>query len=193
MVKLTSLSTGASGDVAEGDVLEDDLALDGRGFDRVGLLGNDVVGIEDGANAVDADRSLRNGVGGGGQVFHRLEELAEVRQVHGQRADRHRSGQDQGRAAPQHDGRAQRDRNGHHRREHRLDSPRGQSGVHRGMADVGQIRLLHVLAAEGLHHLHGFQTLLHHGDDLALLLADLVGGLLHRLLEARYKEQQKRA
>ena len=76
-------------------MLEGDLALNGRRRDRVGALGNDVIGVENGANTIDPDGSLGNGVGGGGQVFHRLEELAQVRQVNGKSTDRHHVFQDQ--------------------------------------------------------------------------------------------------
>ena len=56
-----------------------------------------------------------------------------------------------------------------------------------------KLLLLQVLASERLYGLHRFQALLHHGHDLGLFLADFVGRLLHRLLEARYEEQQERA
>ena len=85
-------------------MVKNDVALDEARLDGVGLLRNDRVGVEDCANAIHANRGLRNRIGGSGKVLDRLEELAQVRQINRERADRHRSGEDERGPAPQHHG-----------------------------------------------------------------------------------------
>src|SRR5271157_5013160 len=125
------------------------------------------------------------------KVLDWLEELAQVRQVDREPADRHRSHQDERCSAPQHYGGTQSNDNGHQRAEQRFHPAGGQSGTHCRLAYFLEFLLLHVLPPKGFDDPHGFQTLLHHGNDFRLLFADLVRRLLHRLLESRYEEQQE--
>ena len=60
------------------------------------------------------------------------------------------------------------------------------------VADRGEVLLLLVLPPVGRHDPHRLETLLHHRDDLGLVLADLVRRLLDRPVEARDEEQQER-
>ena len=62
--------------VAKGDVLEFDFAGEGLGLKAVGFFGDDGVGIENGADAFDADCGLCDSVGRSRKIFDRLEELA---------------------------------------------------------------------------------------------------------------------
>ena len=97
-----------------------------------------------------ATDGLRDGVRHLREVLHRLEELRQVREEHGQRAGGHRAGEDQRRAAPQHEPGAQRDDDRHHRREQRLDLARLERRVDRRAARRRHARHLEVLPAERL-------------------------------------------
>ena len=65
-----------------------------------------------------------------------------------------------------------------------------ESRAYGRLADVVEKVFFCLLLAEGFDDLHGLQALLGHGDDLALLLADLVGCLLDGLLEPCDEEQK---
>ena len=101
---------GRGGIVSEGNVFEFDVASERFGFERIGLLGGDSVGVEDCANALRANGSLRDGVGGSGEIFDRLEELGEVCKVDGELAHRHRVSEDKSRPTPKDDGGTERRR-----------------------------------------------------------------------------------
>ena len=60
------------------------------------------------------------------------------------------------------------------------------------MADRSELILLEFLAAKGLDDADRLQTLLHDGDDIALIAAHLVRRVLHLAVEARDEQQQKR-
>ena len=102
------------------------------------------------------------------------------------------AGDDQQRAAPQHEARAQRDDDRHDRREQRLDPARLERGVDRRAARRRHPAGLEVLPAERLDDAHRAQALLDDGDDVALPLAHLALHFLDRLLEAHHEQQQER-
>ena len=60
------------------------------------------------------------------------------------------------------------------------------------MLTTSKLLLLEIFAPERLHHAHGFQALLHGGDDVALLFAYFVSGGFYVALEAGNEEQQER-
>ena len=177
--------------VGEGHMLQHDLALEPARIARVRLLRNDRVGVENRLDTFQADRCLRDDIGHFREVLHRVEELIEVGEKHRQRANGHRVAQNQSRPAPEHKSHAKRDGHRDNRGEQRLDAPRLQGRLHRLHARVLEARFLHILPAERLDRAHGFQALLHDGDDVALALAHLVRGVLHGFLETRDEEQQE--
>ncbi len=149
--------------------------MQGFGLEAVGVLGDDGVGVEDGADALDADGGLGDGVGGGGEVLDGLEELGEVGEVDGEFADGHGAGEDERRSAPEHDGGADRDGNGDDRREERLDAAGLERRADGGLADIVEELFFCLLLAEGFDDLHRFEALLDYGDDLRSALCGLRG------------------
>ena len=107
-------------------------------------------------------------------------------------ADRHRVGEHERGAAPEHDPGADRSDDRDHRREHRLDLPRLERRLNGCVADRRQVLLFLVLPAVGLHDADRLEPLLHHRDDFGLMLADVVGRLLDGLVEAGDEEEQER-
>ena len=77
--KLTPLSTGDVGSVAELHLVEADRAPDRRRQHAcVGSFRDHVVGVENGAHPIHSDRRLRDGIRHAGKVFHRLEKLGQI-------------------------------------------------------------------------------------------------------------------
>src|SRR5262247_3363593 len=68
----------------------------------------------------------------------------------------------------------------------------GERGVYRCLAYVVKPRLFELLPTESFHDPDGFETLLHHGDDVALMEPDLMGGALDHAVEPGDKQQQER-
>ena len=179
--------------VSEGHVLESDIALHSGGSNASSRSGRMASVCNMACTRSTPTRRLRDGVGGGRQVLHRLKKLAQVGQIDGQRANGHRVPQDKRRAPPQNNRSTKRD----------VMVTIGESidftlRAFNAAATVAWLTSASACcsmscASEGLHHLHRLQSLLHHGDDVRLLLAHFVGSLLHRLLEARDEEQQERS
>ena len=104
--------------ITEGNVIECDRTADATEIDRVRALMNDVVGGKDLLDAFQRDRRLGNRAGHAREIFHWLEKLHEVSQVHGQRSRRHGPGHDQRCASPEHYGGAERNHDAYHWRQH---------------------------------------------------------------------------
>src|SRR5580698_1901975 len=142
--------------VVESNMLELNFAFNVARLDGIFAFGNNVVGVEDGANAIDANGGLGDGISGGGQVFYRLEKFGEVSEIDGESADGHAAGENQVRAAPENDGRAKSDGDRYHRREQRFYFAGGQSCIDGSEADGRELSFFGLLPLNGFDDLHGF-------------------------------------
>ena len=140
--------------VSEGHVVKRDLAASRSRLARIWTFRNYRVRFEDRLNALDTNRSLRDGIGHLGEILHRLEEFVEVRKKDGQRAHRHGSGQNEGRAMPKHDCGTQSHSHGDDGREQRLHFASLERSIDGGAAYFAQFLLFQILPAECLHDAH---------------------------------------
>ena len=163
------------GIVAEGYVVKVDLTVQGDGLETVGIVGDDGVGVEDFADALDAYGNLGDGVGGGGEIFYGLEEFGEIGEIDGEFADGHGVGDNQ--AAPRQSTMAVQIATV------MLTTGESSALMLRALSAAVTVASLTIieqvffrlLLAEGFDDLHGFEPLLGDGDDLALFFADFLG------------------
>src|SRR5271156_3007467 len=78
--------------VGESYMIEFDLALQSLWLPPVRTFRNDAVSIQNSADALNADRRLRDGIGHGGQVLHGLEEFVQIGKKNSQCACGHDPG-----------------------------------------------------------------------------------------------------
>ena len=172
-------------------MIEFDLTGQRLRLETIRALRDDGVGVEDGADALGAHRSLRNGIRRSGEILNGLEELRQVSEVDRQLSYSHRACEDERRPAPEHDGRAKCNGNVDDRRKKRLDAACLESRAYRRLADIVQKLFFHSLLTESFDHLDRFEILLGYRENRALFFADLVGRLLNSFFEPRHKEQKK--
>ena len=133
------------------------------------------VRVEHGSHPLEADGRLRDVGAGAREILDRPEQLAEIRDEDDQRAGRHRVGEHQPRAEPQHRGGAERHQAGDDRAEQRADPPRVERRLHAFQALGAEPLALERAPRERLHDADGAEPLLNDGDELALAAAHVVG------------------